>query len=142
MAFNPSGPKRTGYLLDVTGSYRLPCSMAAAALMLGAFIGLQLKKTARRQNRGLVRKSSGRGGRPPAKAFSDQGEKMRFPSPEEPFGPQTGLASINTKAIRHSSSVRLLQAWLVPRWIRQSPAFSNTSPSSMTAYISPDRITA
>ena len=45
----------------------------------------------------------------------------------------TGLASISTKAMQHGCSVRLLQAWLVPRWINTSPALSSTSPSSISA---------
>ena len=45
----------------------------------------------------------------------------------------TGSASISTKAMQHGCSVRLLQAWLVPRWISTSPALSSTSPSSISA---------
>src|SRR5687767_3930276 len=45
----------------------------------------------------------------------------------------TASASISTKATWHGSSVRLLQAWLVPRWISTSPVLSRTSPSSISA---------
>ncbi len=45
----------------------------------------------------------------------------------------SGFAATSTKAITQGSSLRLLQAWWVPRWTRQSPASSSTSPSSSTA---------
>jgi hypothetical protein len=45
----------------------------------------------------------------------------------------SGSASISTKATVQGVSVRLLQAWLVPRWIRMSPAFNSVSPSSINA---------
>ena len=51
---------------------------------------------------------------------------------------QTGLALTRMNATKHGVSLRLLQAWLVPRWTRASPARNNVSPSSMTAKISPD----
>jgi hypothetical protein len=46
---------------------------------------------------------------------------------------QTGLALTRMNAIKHGVSLRLLQAWLVPRWTKVSPARNNASPSSMTA---------
>jgi hypothetical protein len=46
---------------------------------------------------------------------------------------QTGLALTRMNATKHGLSLRLLQAWLVPRWTRVSPARNNVSPSSMTA---------
>ena len=42
------------------------------------------------------------------------------------------------KATRQGWSLRLLHAWFVPRWTRQSPVSSFVSPSSMRAQISPD----
>src|SRR5439155_17979327 len=45
----------------------------------------------------------------------------------------SGFAATNTNATTQGSSLRLLQAWRVPRWTRQSPARSTTSPSSSTA---------
>ena len=44
-----------------------------------------------------------------------------------------GSASMSTKATVQGVSVRLLQAWLVPRWIRMSPAFNKVSSSSINA---------
>src|SRR5882672_10758634 len=38
-----------------------------------------------------------------------------------------GLAAISTKAMTQGCSLRLLHAWLVPRWTMQSPARSSTS---------------
>jgi hypothetical protein len=38
--------------------------------------------------------------------------------------------------------VWLRQAWLVPRWMTTSPAFSMTSPSSSSSVISPSSTTA
>src|SRR5690348_2598920 len=51
------------------------------------------------------------------------------------------FAAISTKAMTHVASLRLLQAWLVPRCTRQSPVRSRTSPSSSTAQISPESTT-
>src|SRR6185436_6355676 len=45
--------------------------------------------------------------------------------------------SIKTKAIRAVFWERLAQAWLVPRWMRTSPARISVSPSSITDQISP-----
>src|SRR5207249_967738 len=53
----------------------------------------------------------------------------------------SGFAATSTKAITQGSSLRLLQAWRVPRCTRQSPARSSTSPSSITAQISPESTT-
>ena len=52
-----------------------------------------------------------------------------------------GFASIKMAARRHGRSLLLTQAWLVPRWTTQSPAFSRTSPSSITIHISPEMTT-
>src|SRR5258708_7976579 len=48
-------------------------------------------------------------------------------------GHGAGLAATSTNAMTQDFSVRLLQAWRVPRCTRQSPARSSTSPSSSTA---------
>jgi len=48
------------------------------------------------------------------------------------------VALTRMKATRQGRSLRLLHAWLVARWTRQSPASSRVSPSSMRAQISPE----
>src|SRR3974377_71810 len=49
----------------------------------------------------------------------------------------SGWASIRMNAMMQASLERLAQAWLVPRWIRTSPAVILDSPTSITAQISP-----
>ena len=44
-----------------------------------------------------------------------------------------GFALTRMNATKHGVSLRLLHAWLVPRWTKVSPARSNVSPSSITA---------
>jgi hypothetical protein len=51
----------------------------------------------------------------------------------EHIGQSAGFASTSTKATRQYSPERLLQAWLVPRWIKTSPVFISRSPSSRIA---------
>ena len=46
---------------------------------------------------------------------------------------QTGFALTRMNATKHGVSLRLLQAWLVPRWTKVSPTRNSVSPSSMTA---------
>src|SRR6266480_7751353 len=53
----------------------------------------------------------------------------------------SGFAATSTNATTQGSPLRLLQAWRVLRWTRQSPARSSTSPSYSTAYISPESTT-
>ena len=49
----------------------------------------------------------------------------------------TGAAPFRTNRTRAMWSVRLAQAWLVPRWISTSPTFIRVSPTSISAQISP-----
>src|SRR5438093_12016464 len=55
---------------------------------------------------------------------------------------EIGVAPTRMKATSAGSFERLLQAWLVARWMSTSPAFMEVSPSSITAQISPDRTMA
>src|SRR5690606_26640237 len=61
-------------------------------------------------------------------------EKLK---PDDCYGFETGTASIKTKPTMQGLSLLLLHEWLVPRWTSTSPAVMRTSPSSMTAQISP-----
>ena len=56
--------------------------------------------------------------------------------------PPSGAALTRTKTTRQGSTLRLLQAWLVPRCTSVSPARISVSPSSIRAQISPDRTMA